>query len=172
MRTEKRDTVPDGYECKKCGDNRWPNATCTHCGGSGGDVHSYDGSCYKCGASGAQWPPTCLGCTAFRKSPPPPIWPPHFLLREIKDGRVKILGDFYAPREPLLPEHEGMRAAFALYWMNLSPGETYPGYDERGLMTTVSLWGSEKAYLDPEADWPGPFCQGGVFRWEWWDRAL
>lgn len=69
--------------------------------------------------------------------------------------------------EPVRERHEGMRAAFALYW---GPPDGQQ-YDERGLMYSVALWGSEAAYLNPEDDdWPGPFCEDGRFKWEWWRR--
>lgn len=94
---------------------------------------------------------------------------PRFALRTIRNGRVRIYGKDWAPaREPCPERFEGMRAAFGLYWGE--PG--WHRYDERGLMDGISLWGSEKAYRDPEADWPGPFCEDGVFKWEWWKPVV
>lgn len=101
-----------------------------------------------------------------------------FALRTIRNGKVRIFGHDYAPRTPLLPEHEGMRAAFGLYRgpVGVRFSKT-ASYDERGLLPFVSLWGSEAAYrADTEEDvqgtWPGPFCdEDGYFRWEWWHRS-
>jgi hypothetical protein len=69
---------------------------------------------------------------------------------------VRIFGHTYRPRLDAT-RFAGMRAAFGLY------GVDYP---------SVSLWGSEKMYRakDAETDWPGPFCEGGYFRWDWWHR--
>lgn len=100
-----------------------------------------------------------------------------FALRTIRNGRVRILGDYYEPsREPTPELFEGMRAAFGLYWGPPSWGR----YDERGLMDGVCLWGSEKAYHavndpsddDEVHDWPGPFCENGYFKWESWRRVV
>lgn len=97
---------------------------------------------------------------------------PRFVVRTIREGKVRILGHDYVPIGlPTLPEHEGQRAAFALYW---GP-PNFERYDARGLMASVSLWGSEAAFnyqdgpLTPDL-WPGPFCEDGTFKWEWWDR--
>lgn len=94
---------------------------------------------------------------------------PHFAVRTIRNGRVRILGHTWEPsRIPCPPRFDGLRAAFGLYW---GP-ESWQNYDERGLMDGVSLWGSEKAYTSTaEADWPGPFCEEGYFKWEWWHRV-
>jgi len=107
---------------------------------------------------------------------------PHFLLRTIaSDGTVRILGDVYKPDEDA-SRFAGKRAAFGLYWgpphMRLGPPPGHEAYDARGLMDAVCLWGSEKAYryngdetgTDEEMDWPGPFCEDGYFKWEWWRR--
>lgn len=83
---------------------------------------------------------------------------PRFVLRTIKDGAVKIFGSTYRP-DLDASRFDGMRAAFGLYYTG--------GERDRKF---VALWGSEEAYKDPEneAYWPGPFCDEGVFRWEWW----
>lgn len=91
-----------------------------------------------------------------------------FALRTIRNGAVTIYGRVYKPERDAT-RFDGMRAAFGLYY---GP-PCLQGYDEDGLQTGfVSLWGSEKAYKsdDPEVDWPGPFCEDGVFKWEWWQR--
>lgn len=97
-----------------------------------------------------------------------------FAVRTIRNGRVKILGSEWEPsREPCPERFEGMRAAFGLYWgpPNWTHGNgVAQRYDERGLMNGVSLWGSETAFRG-EDDWPGPFCEDGTFKWEWWRRV-
>lgn len=95
---------------------------------------------------------------------------PRFAVRTIRNGRVRILGHEYEPsREPTPERFEGMRAAFGLYWGPRS----WASYDSRGLMDSVSLWGSETAFRSENLaeDWPGPFCEEGVFKWEWWKRV-
>ena len=76
-----------------------------------------------------------------------------FALRTIRHGRVRVAGRDWQPTEPWPAHLNGLRAAFYLY----------SGTD------LLSLWGTEAAYRDPEADWPGPFVDdAGVFRWQWW----
>lgn len=96
---------------------------------------------------------------------------PRFAVRTIRNGKVRILGYEWEPfREPCPERFEGMRAAFGLYWGQPDWGHGTTRYDERGLMNGVSLWGSEAAFRG-EDDWPGPFCEDGVFRWEWWQQV-
>ena len=76
------------------------------------------------------------------------------VLRKIRNGRVRILGIDYVPRTPLLPEHEGQKALFGLYWTGPERITEY-----------VSLWGQEVP------DWPGIFCYAGEFKWQWWDAV-
>lgn len=154
--------VPEGYECKRCGNTDPPDTTCSHCGGSGGDRYSYDGSCYHCGASGAQWPPTCPNCCAFRRAVPDPRT--RWVTTRIRDGQVEIMGDVYVPSSdrPLPAGHEDVDVGFAIYWTG----------DERERQF-VALWGE----LGPsgtadDAPWPGLFCDpiDHRFYWEWWER--
>ena len=96
----------------------------------------------------------------------------HFAVRTIRNGRVRILGHEYEPSRESAERFNGMRAAFGLYW---GPAG-YDCYDERGLLDAVSLWGSEEQYqakTDEESErlWPGPFCEDGYFKWEWWRRV-
>ena len=104
---------------------------------------------------------------------------PHFAIRTIREGRVKILGHFYEPRGESAERFNGQRAAFGLYWG--APG--YANYDERGLMDSCCLWGSEAMYraagVDDDSDDSeynrlydlNPFCEDGFFKWEWWKRV-
>lgn len=78
-----------------------------------------------------------------------------FVKRTIRrDGTVKINGNVYRTREPLLDRHYGMRPLFAMY---------------RGTDEKVALWGEEDHAA--EGKWPGAFCDGGVFKWEWWEKV-
>lgn len=99
---------------------------------------------------------------------------PRMVLRKIRSGRVKILGHYYEPsREPVRDRHEGLRAAFGLYW---GPPEI-SNYDERGLMSGVCLWGSEEMYRATDDDdfgqaWDeNPWVEDSRFKWEWWHRV-
>jgi hypothetical protein len=83
-----------------------------------------------------------------------------FVIRKIRTGRAKILGRWYYPSEIHL-EYDGrldeMRYAFSLY------------YDTEGnLEDFVGLWGTERAFRNPDEDWPGPECFDGYFNWYWW----
>ena len=118
----------------------------------------------------------------------------NFAVRKVRDGRVKVCGNWYAPRTGEVPldvtlkrvrklkadkanmnlndyhpvyegQLDGMRLAFGRYWI----GEQEQHY--------LSLWGSEKAFncddtdvSDEADDWPGPNCFEGVFFWDWWER--
>lgn len=84
-----------------------------------------------------------------------------FVVRTIRNGQVRILGRDYRPDEDA-SRFNGRRAAFGLYWR----GELQEPF--------VSLWGTEAAYRNVEdegIDWPGPFCEKGVFKWVWWHEA-
>jgi hypothetical protein len=85
-----------------------------------------------------------------------------FVLRTIKDGRVRIFGKTYAPVERTVPYDgrlDGQRWAFGLY----------PEY-----VGSVYLWGSERAYREgPEVDWETrPDVVNGVFVWAWWRERV
>lgn len=97
------------------------------------------------------------------------------VFRVIKDGRVRIFGRTYVPTPhshetsiPYTGQLDGQRWYFGLYWG--PPG--WDRYDDRGLASFVSLWGSEAAAKASEADmekhWPGANCMNGYFQWEWW----
>lgn len=54
--------------CRKCGSEKPPDWTCSHCGGYGMRT-GYDGDpveCHACGYSGTVYPPRCPDCSAFR----------------------------------------------------------------------------------------------------------
>ncbi len=55
-------------------------------------------------------------------------------------------------------------AAFGLYYIGKRWDDSF-----------VALWGSEEQYrakTDEESNalWPGPFCEDGFFKWEWWHK--
>lgn len=92
-----------------------------------------------------------------------------FVLRKIRDGRVRIYGHDYAPKEPLRPEHEGQKALFGTY-------RGYEGGEE--FLPFVALWGSEAEARDyrPDGEFdPTGLAEGenGVryFAWCWWNRV-
>lgn len=77
--------------------------------------------------------------------------------RTPRGGRVTINGATYKPgREPLPKRLWGVRALFHVIVCD---------------RIHVSLWGSEamaKATTEEAMEWPGPFCDEGTFKWEWW----
>ena len=98
-----------------------------------------------------------------------------FLLRKIRNGRVKLLGKWWRPD----PRHiiydgrcDGKVYAFGLY-RNFEPNK----YGSAKWAPYICLWGSEKAYRfrgdpdnDPnnEQDYPGDFAVDNSLPWEWW----
>lgn len=91
--------------------------------------------------------------------------PRRFHVRTIlPDGTIRLDHRLWQCRTPAA-QFAGQRAAFGCYYQ---PGERRP--------YLLSLWGSEAMYrcnnpggADFDALWPGPFCDNGVFRWEWWE---
>lgn len=56
--------------CKRCGDERPGDTSCSRCGGFG-LLTGYGGDaedCWECGGAGVTWPPRCPGCAAFRST--------------------------------------------------------------------------------------------------------
>lgn len=85
-----------------------------------------------------------------------------FAIRKIRNGRVRIKGKWFYPREDSRKykgELDGSKFAFGLYW----GGHCFLDF--------ICLWGTEKAYHsdDPSVDWPGPNYIDGFFQWAWWD---
>lgn len=90
---------------------------------------------------------------------------PRFAVRTIRNGRVKILGRWFAPRRDDCPLKSG-RFAFGFY------GRDYG---------SVSVWGTEEMRRRINATgeefdrlWRD-FCKlatkDGYFLWEWWDAV-
>lgn len=100
-------------------------------------------------------------------------------VRTVRDGKVKIRGVYYTPRDPGYDgRFEGRRFAFGSYWTGR---ELYRGLDGE---TFVCLWGTERDYQScanfrgdgsdepPMPDWgKPPVCVNGVFEFEWWNEA-
>lgn len=96
------------------------------------------------------------------------VYRPRFVLRTIHNGHIRLFGRIWAPhRDPCPERFNGLRAAFGCYWGPVNQQVGRGRYDKYGLMDAISLWGSEQAYRG-EDDWPGPFCEDGHFKWEWW----
>lgn len=91
----------------------------------------------------------------------------NFVLRTIKNGRVKIDGEYFYP-EKRWKEYDGrldgMRYAFGLYWT---------GYQRQDYVT---LWGSEKVFNSPDGGASLPddmYCgpevmEDGTIPWGFW----
>lgn len=96
------------------------------------------------------------------------MYRPRFVLRTIRHGHIRLFGRTWAPsREPCPERFNGLRGAFACYWGPRNGRTGRNTYDEYGLMDGIALWGSEKAYRGGD-DWPGPFVEDNIFKWEWW----
>ena len=79
-----------------------------------------------------------------------------WVIRTIRNGRVKIAGNWYYPSEKFREYKgtlDGSRYVFVRY-----PGENY-----------VYMWGSEKAYKDKSVK-AGPELIDGVYNWMWWHQ--
>ena len=89
----------------------------------------------------------------------------HWAMRTVRQGRVKICGEYYYPDTRYLAYDgrlDGQRFLFGRYPV----GETYLPY--------VCLWGSVALALAPDdttydALWgTGPEVVEGTYPWEWW----
>ncbi len=77
---------------------------------------------------------------------------PKFVLRKVRNGRVKILGNWYSPvvshpnspypRKEYNGELDGMWFAFGLYWTPTTGFENVKWYCE----DFVGLWGTKEMY--------------------------
>lgn len=85
-----------------------------------------------------------------------------FAIRKIRDGKVKINGKLYSPKEPYHGELDGLWYAFGLY--------EYPSSVDG--KTFVSLLGTKEQHLSQTEDIPNwgntPDFIDGVFHWAWW----
>jgi len=87
-----------------------------------------------------------------------------FVIRTIRNGKVKIFGYWFKPREEYNGELDGQRWAFGIYRSgNLMLGIVY-------------LWGTEELYnsIDDLDQYTAlykslPNLKNGFFHWSWWD---
>jgi hypothetical protein len=87
--------------------------------------------------------------------------PQRFVIRTIKNGRVRINGRYFVPDKRYLEYDgrlDGMRYAFGLYWSN---GE---------MESLVECWGTEVNYHnhDTESWEPDPQLVDGYYPWAIW----
>jgi hypothetical protein len=91
----------------------------------------------------------------------------HFVIRTIRNGRVKVFNNWFAPREEYHGELDGQRWAFGLY------------YTGNRMMDTLYLWGTEDLYWAINDDdkfselysWLPNVSDDGVIHWVWWERS-
>ncbi len=85
----------------------------------------------------------------------------HLAVRTVRDGRVKIKGQWFVPRDRYDGELDGQRFAFGLYWS----GDRMQPF--------VSLWGPEQNYRERDNEkWERSPCEkeDGMY-WTWWNAA-
>ncbi len=95
-----------------------------------------------------------------------------FVIRKIKDGRVKIFGKYFYPDDRFMKYDgrlDGMRYAFGLYWTRTKSGWIIDG---------INLWGTEEVYkaapykqnYEELTAIPGPECVDGKYNWAFWSE--
>ena len=91
----------------------------------------------------------------------------HFVIRTIRDGKVKVFCHWFKPREKYQGELDGQRWAFSVY------------YTGSVMQDTICLWGTEELYnsinddekfhelynSQPNVD------KDGVIHWNWWEYS-
>ena len=87
----------------------------------------------------------------------------HFVIRTIRNGKVRIFGHDFTPDAPHIPYDgrlDGLRYAFGLYRL----GDGYEHF--------VHCWGTEAAYRsDSDLAPAGPEVVDGALAWEFWSTA-
>ena len=89
-----------------------------------------------------------------------------WVVRTIKDGRVRIDGKIYAPSERHKKYDgrlDGMRYVFARYMTNYGEGPEYEPF--------VYMWGTEESYRDPSCPRGPEVMEDGSMPWAWWYAA-
>jgi len=91
-----------------------------------------------------------------------------FVIRTIRNGRVKVFNNWFVPREKYHGELDGQRWAFGLY------------YTGNMMMDCLALWGTEDLYWTINDD--DKFTElyhsqpnvadDGVIHWSWWAKEL
>ena len=80
-----------------------------------------------------------------------------FVIRTVKDGKVKVYGKHFVPDTPAPDHFEGMRFAFGRY----KTGDEYEPY--------ICLWGTEAEYQAHTVDEHEIYCdENNVLKWHWW----
>jgi len=90
------------------------------------------------------------------------VYKPHWKIRKIRHGRVKIRGKWFKPDKQFLQYDgrlDGMVYAFGLYYIGDQWNSEF-----------VYLWGSEKSYRSHEHIEYGPELVNNTFPWCWWHR--
>ena len=90
----------------------------------------------------------------------------NYVLRKIRNGRVKIRGDWYAPSEIHMKYDgrlDGRWYCFGLYRDYHSEEDIYAPY--------VCLWGSREYKDGLEKFGETADCVEGAFVWAWWNKV-
>ena len=89
----------------------------------------------------------------------------NFVIRTIKNGKVKVFNNWFKPREEYHGELDGQRWAFGIY------------YTGNLMMNTLYLWGTKALYESVNEDdeysrqWglQPNVSTDGVIHWTWWE---
>lgn len=87
------------------------------------------------------------------------------VIRTIRNGKVKVFGHWFSPREEYHGELDGQRWAFGIYYIG------------NMMMDTLYLWGSEDLYHAindenfSELYYSQDNIRDGVIHWSWWDNV-
>lgn len=99
----------------------------------------------------------------------------NFVIRTVKDGRVKIGNTYFYPEnkyEEYDGRLEGMRFAFGLYAKvyGLSFGGGKPPVSYRGeeYEPVITLWGTEEEFEQKNVAVSPPYAVNGRLPWMWW----
>ena len=79
-----------------------------------------------------------------------------FVIRTVKDGKVRVYGKHFAPDKPTPDHFEGQRFAFGRY----KNGDEY--------LSLLCLWGTEAEYKDPGIDEHHIYSADNKLVWHWW----
>ena len=80
-----------------------------------------------------------------------------FVIRTVKDGKVKVYGEYFVAKRPIPSHFEGLRFAFGRY----KTGDEY--------LPLLNLWGTEAEFKDHNIDEHQIYCDDeGFLMWQWW----
>ena len=88
-----------------------------------------------------------------------------FVIRTIRDGKVKVFGYWFKPREEYHGELDGQRWAFGVY------------YTGNLMLDTLALWGTEDLYyaINDDDEFSRLYnsqpnvSSDGTIHWSWWE---